>query len=89
MIERCIELSKTVRTYGEFPFAALVCNEEDVLSEVINRVDRDARNSPRRANGGVQSSESAGSQRSERLRHLFERRAVRDVFVSYTRDADL
>jgi tRNA(adenine34) deaminase len=42
MMERCIELSKTVRRYGEFPFASLVCNGEVVVSEAINHVDRDA-----------------------------------------------
>jgi tRNA(Arg) A34 adenosine deaminase TadA len=40
MMERCVELSRTVRRYGEFPFASLVCNGEVVVSEEINQVDR-------------------------------------------------
>jgi tRNA(adenine34) deaminase len=41
-MERCIELSKTVRRYGKFPFASLVCNGEVIVSGAINQVDRDA-----------------------------------------------
>lgn len=41
MMERCIELSKAARTYGEFPFAAIVCDEQGIVSEAINRVARD------------------------------------------------
>jgi tRNA(adenine34) deaminase len=42
MMERCVELARTAGGSGEFPFAALVCNGEGVVSEAINRVDRDA-----------------------------------------------
>jgi hypothetical protein len=39
-MERCVELSRTVRRYGEFPFASLVCKGEVVVSEEISQVDR-------------------------------------------------
>jgi tRNA(adenine34) deaminase len=42
MMERCVELSKTAGTYGEFPFASLVCNGKVVVSEAINSAERDA-----------------------------------------------
>jgi tRNA(adenine34) deaminase len=41
MMERCVELSKTASAHGEFPFASLVCQGAVVVSEAINRVDRD------------------------------------------------
>jgi tRNA(adenine34) deaminase len=41
MMARCIELSKTAGAHREFPFASLVCKEEVVVSEAINRVNRD------------------------------------------------
>jgi tRNA(adenine34) deaminase len=42
MMERCVELAKTAGRYGEFPFATLIRNGRDIVSEAINRVDRDA-----------------------------------------------
>jgi tRNA(adenine34) deaminase len=41
MMERCIELSRTASTHGEFPFASLICKREAVVSEAINRVYRE------------------------------------------------
>jgi tRNA(adenine34) deaminase len=40
MMARCIELSKTAGGNREFPFASLVCKGEVVVSETINRVNR-------------------------------------------------
>jgi tRNA(adenine34) deaminase len=42
MMERCVELAKTAGKCGEFPFATLIRNGHDIVSEAINRVDRDA-----------------------------------------------
>ncbi|HLK84297.1 MAG TPA: nucleoside deaminase [Xanthobacteraceae bacterium] len=42
MMERCVELARTAGRHGEFPFASLVCNGEGIVSEALNRVDRDA-----------------------------------------------
>ena len=42
MMARCIELSKSARKLGEFPFAALICRKDEVIVEAINRVARDA-----------------------------------------------
>lgn len=42
MMERCVELARTASKHGEFPFAALVRNGEGIVSEALNRVDRDA-----------------------------------------------
>jgi tRNA(adenine34) deaminase len=42
MMERCVELARTAGKYGEFPFASVVCNGEGIVSEAINRVDRDS-----------------------------------------------
>jgi tRNA(adenine34) deaminase len=42
MMERCVELARTAGKYGDFPFASLVCNGAGIVSEAINRVDRDA-----------------------------------------------
>jgi tRNA(adenine34) deaminase len=41
MMERCIELSRTASTYGEFPFASLVCQGDAIVSEAINKVYRE------------------------------------------------
>lgn len=41
MMERCIELSRSAGTHGEFPFASVVCQGEVVVSEAINNVFRD------------------------------------------------
>jgi tRNA(adenine34) deaminase len=38
MMQRCIALSKVAAAQGEFPFAALVCKGDVILSEVTNRV---------------------------------------------------
>lgn len=42
MMARCIELSKMAGKLGEFPFAALICRNEDVIVESVNRVAREA-----------------------------------------------
>jgi tRNA(adenine34) deaminase len=42
MMERCVELARTAGKYGEFPFASIACNGEGLVSEALNRVDRDA-----------------------------------------------
>jgi tRNA(adenine34) deaminase len=42
MMERCVELARAAGRCGEFPFASLVCNGEGIVSEALNRVDRDA-----------------------------------------------
>ncbi|MBV8791585.1 MAG: nucleoside deaminase [Pseudolabrys sp.] len=42
MMRRCIELSRTARAHGEFPFACVICDEGgDVVAESLNRVRRD------------------------------------------------
>jgi tRNA(adenine34) deaminase len=41
MMQRCIDLSKTAASQGEFPFAAVICKNGAVLAEAINRVARD------------------------------------------------
>jgi tRNA(adenine34) deaminase len=41
MMERCIALSRTASTHGEFPFASLVCKDDVIVSEAINRVYRE------------------------------------------------
>jgi tRNA(adenine34) deaminase len=40
MMSRCIELSKQAAASGELPFAAMICDGEEVLAEVTNRVFR-------------------------------------------------
>ncbi len=42
MMARCIELSRTAGKLGEFPFAALICQNEDIIVEATNRVAREA-----------------------------------------------
>ncbi|MGO9006267.1 MAG: nucleoside deaminase [Beijerinckiaceae bacterium] len=42
MMLRCIELSRTAGKLGEFPFAALVCENEEIIVEATNRVVREA-----------------------------------------------
>ncbi len=42
MMAQCIELSKSARKLGEFPFAALICRKDEVIVEAVNRVARDA-----------------------------------------------
>ncbi|HEY1736458.1 MAG TPA: nucleoside deaminase [Methylovirgula sp.] len=41
MMARCIELSKSARSLGEFPFAALICKGDEVIVEAVNRVARE------------------------------------------------
>jgi len=41
MMRRCIQLSKSAATDGEFPFACLVCRGDVVLAEATNRVTRE------------------------------------------------
>jgi cytidine/deoxycytidylate deaminase-like protein len=84
MMERCVELARTAGGYGEFPFAALVCNGEGVVSEAINRVDRDADVTRHAELAVVSEAQSAGPKRSQRLHDLFDCRAVCDVFASDT-----
>ena len=38
MMQRCIELSKVATRKGEFPFAAVVCEGQNIVAEEINRV---------------------------------------------------
>jgi tRNA(adenine34) deaminase len=38
MMQRCIELSKIATRKGEFPFAAVVCEGQNIVAEEINRV---------------------------------------------------
>ncbi|MHB8883986.1 MAG: nucleoside deaminase [Methylovirgula sp.] len=42
MMMRCIELSRSAAKLGEFPFAALICEGEDIIIEATNRVAREA-----------------------------------------------
>jgi tRNA(adenine34) deaminase len=42
MMQRCIRLSATAALHGEFPFAALICRNGEVIAETINRVVRSA-----------------------------------------------
>jgi tRNA(adenine34) deaminase len=42
MMARCIELSRTARKLGEFPFAAIITHNDDVIVESVNRVAREA-----------------------------------------------
>jgi tRNA(adenine34) deaminase len=42
MMERCIGLSATAAQHGEFPFAALICKDGEVVVEAVNRVARSA-----------------------------------------------
>ena len=41
MMERCIALSKTAGSEGEFPFACVIARGEEVIVETTNRVKRD------------------------------------------------
>ena len=41
MMQRCIELSRTAASQGEFPFAAVICKSGKVIAEAVNRVARD------------------------------------------------
>jgi len=41
MMQRCIELSKAGAAQGEFPFACLICRDDVILAEAINRVARE------------------------------------------------
>jgi len=38
MMHRCIELSKIATRKGEFPFAAVICEGQNIVAEEINRV---------------------------------------------------
>lgn len=40
MMGRCIELSKQAAAHGELPFASMICDGEQILAEVTNRVFR-------------------------------------------------
>ncbi len=40
MMARCVELSRTARKHGEFPFASLIARGEEVIVETINAVAR-------------------------------------------------
>jgi len=40
MMGRCIELSKQAAAHRELPFAAMICDGEEILAEVTNRVFR-------------------------------------------------
>ena len=42
MMNRCLELARTATLSGEFPFAALITRNGEVIVETINRVARDA-----------------------------------------------
>ena len=41
MMARCIELSKTAKQVGEFPFACVIAKDGKVVVETLNRVARD------------------------------------------------
>ena len=41
MMARCIELSKTSKQVGEFPFACVIAKDGKVIVETLNRVARD------------------------------------------------
>jgi tRNA(adenine34) deaminase len=41
MMARCIELSKTSKQVGEFPFACVIAKDGKVVVETLNRVARD------------------------------------------------
>jgi tRNA(adenine34) deaminase len=41
MMQRCIALSKTAASQGEYPFAAVICKNGAVVAESVNRVARD------------------------------------------------
>src|SRR3954469_6131836 len=41
MMERCIRLSEEAVRQGEYPFAAIICRDGEVLVEATNRVRRD------------------------------------------------
>jgi len=41
MMERCIRLSEEAVRQGEYPFAAIICRDGEVLIEATNRVRRD------------------------------------------------
>lgn len=41
MMTRCIELSRTAKQHGEFPFACVIARGEEVIVETLNRVARD------------------------------------------------
>jgi tRNA(adenine34) deaminase len=40
MMGRCIELSKQAAAYRELPFASIICDGDEILAEVTNRVFR-------------------------------------------------
>ena len=40
MMARCIELSKTCKQEGEFPFACVIAKDGKVIVETLNRVAR-------------------------------------------------
>src|SRR3954470_3453684 len=41
MMARCIELSKTCKQEGEFPFACVIAKDGKVIVETLNRVARE------------------------------------------------
>jgi tRNA(adenine34) deaminase len=41
MMARCIELSRSATSEGEFPFACVVCHDDRIVVEATNRVARD------------------------------------------------
>ena len=41
MMARCISLAKSAKTLKEYPYAALVCLDNEVIAETVNRVARD------------------------------------------------
>jgi tRNA(adenine34) deaminase len=41
MMERCLELSRVAATEGEYPFAAVICRNGEIVVEATNRVVRE------------------------------------------------
>src|ERR1700754_3911332 len=41
MMTRCIDLSRTAKQHGEFPFACVIARGNEVIVETLNRVARD------------------------------------------------
>jgi tRNA(adenine34) deaminase len=41
MMARCVDLAKSAKTLGEYPYAAVICRGGEVVVETVNRVARD------------------------------------------------
>ena len=88
MMQRCIELSETATRKGEFPFACVICEGGTIVAETTNRVAQNRDVTPCRIVGGFRGATDPRSQGSFPVHPLFKCRALRDVRISYSGNAD-